>query len=1208
MAVLVVVIIMFSLFFSMGFDSPFPLLLGIAVSLVVVALEVRKLQKISEQSQFDMLGLDAMQRRVDYLEALILAKLAGVTYAGEADQPEPAAPAEEIKVEEVVPEAEPAVEMKTVSEEKPLVVPQPEPQPEPEPERQPEPVVTSPSSQEEFDDKMSQLWEKVQQTFIENWTGILGSVILVVGMGFMGVYTALKVVPVYRFIMLLSVSALLMGIFTFLKGKAKWLKLALWLRSSAGAIFLFACLGAGGLKGLQWIENPLYGLMVLCAGVAVNLYLGWIGGKEVFGSLHVLLSLAALAVAPANTLILIVAAVVTLFGIGLTYRERWEYHLLLSISLFFAYHLYWYSRIGAGEITRSQNIVGIITVVLVSVLAILVHYRALYKTAEFDRLPFFVHFINWVYFGIGLYFHSMGSVFKPAVIACGAAGAFWLARRARKIGIQWLYITDTLMGQVIALVAFFSLYQLEVEPLFIVAMMLAETLVYLVVMLKAGERLLSAVGTFIMYVLGLGMAVLVFQPGFLSETSAIHRCLLTLGAGVVMVTFFCFYLLRNVGDRYHDITADSKDWWLPVTLYFSQVFYGVAMLYLYNSQWYWSPPAIALLGGAAYWAAKKAKDQGLQRFFFSAALLAQFFMILAFVSLSRWKLENTYVFAFIVVETLVFLLLMIKEEEKWLQRIGTGALLLFSVVFMMEMLTKLDFKDTGLLYRHAILLTVVAAAVALFHLFTQKRFPGGFDTVKLYLNKEKGDSIDISLTGPLAGLLLLAAGAHIYRMTVLVYVLAALVVLLIYTAYRSRSGGLGLGIAVLMAGLFLQGWNQLDLMQQADAGLLARLLYALPLFALPAALIRMPFNDRLKPYIKAFGVYFFYINLMVTTLHLCHQRSVFLPGMLWLAASVVTLELAARLRRKYGDDMSRRGDTDRFLLHMGYLLIIGFLLRHIGLHIPSHQQLAGISLRFLSALSGLAIFAYWALRRLPEREGSGKSYDYLHPLFLELVVLFSILTIAVEIAPRWFPVVWMAVALLLLIRGASFTGKTSRIRWYSLLFYWASTIYVALVPTLRAGTGLQWYETTEFTCTAAIFLQFLFIVLLHRLPFLEGLQFPKALAFMSTWTRVLNQRKNLWIHYPLFISVAVFLFQTFDRSILTLLWVVECFLIFVLAVVLKENHFRYLAMSGLALSLIRLVFYDLAKSNTITRALVFIGVGILMLVMNSLYNKYKERF
>jgi uncharacterized membrane protein len=90
--------------------------------------------------------------------------------------------------------------------------------------------------------------------------------------------------------------------------------------------------------------------------------------------------------------------------------------------------------------------------------------------------------------------------------------------------------------------------------------------------------------------------------------------------------------------------------------------------------------------------------------------------------------------------------------------------------------------------------------------------------------------------------------------------------------------------------------------------------------------------------------------------------------------------------------------------------------------------------------------------------------------------------------------------------------------------------------------------------------------------------------------------------------VALFLYQTFDKSILTLLWVVECFLIFIAAVILKENHFRYLAMTGLALTLIRLVFYDLAKSDTFTRALVFIGVGILMLVMNSIYNRYKDRF
>lgn len=306
--------------------------------------------------------------------------------------------------------------------------------------------------------------------------------------------------------------------------------------------------------------------------------------------------------------------------------------------------------------------------------------------------------------------------------------------------------------------------------------------------------------------------------------------------------------------------------------------------------------------------------------------------------------------------------------------------------------------------------------------------------------------------------------------------------------------------------------------------------------------------------------------------------------------------------------MLEKGEPDRFLMHMAYLLVGAFLIRHLVVHLNTVEYINGMSLRLLVALAGIFTFIYWALRRLPARKDTGQTWIYLHPLFLELVFSFSILTVFVEVNPRWFPIIWIAAALVCLLKGSQLTDETSRIRFYALLLYWASTVYVALITGTSGSTALHLYEKPWLINSAAIVLQFVFIILIHKLTFLDQVKFPKLLEFLSPLTTLINRRKNLWIHYPLFISVALFLFHTFDKSILTLLWVLECFLIFVSAVILKENHFRYLAMTGLALALIRLVFYDLAKSDTFTRALVFIGVGVLMLTMNSIYNKYKDRF
>jgi len=93
-----------------------------------------------------------------------------------------------------------------------------------------------------------------------------------------------------------------------------------------------------------------------------------------------------------------------------------------------------------------------------------------------------------------------------------------------------------------------------------------------------------------------------------------------------------------------------------------------------------------------------------------------------------------------------------------------------------------------------------------------------------------------------------------------------------------------------------------------------------------------------------------------------------------------------------------------------------------------------------------------------------------------------------------------------------------------------------------------------------------------------------------------------------FAGLALFLFWRFDRSLLTLLWVAEAFAMFVLSAVLRENQFRHVALAGLGLCVGRLILVDLAETHLGVRGLVFVGVGLLMLGMNAIYNRYRARF
>jgi type IV secretory pathway VirB2 component (pilin) len=1058
--------------------------------------------------------------------------------------------------------------------------------------------------------KITGPWKKIQQQFIENWTGILGSIIMVMGVAFLGIYTALKLSPFYRFVMLVVFSALLLGLFFFLKSKPKWLRLALWLRSGAGAIFLFACLGANTIEGLKWVEHPLRGtgLVLLLTGIVLNLYLSFVGGKQVFASLHVLLSLVALSIAPPTTITLIAAAIVTLFGIALTYREKWEYHLLLTISLFFAYHLYWYIQNGMRELPRSQHLTGIIAVAAVSVLALLVHYRSLYRTTVFERLPFFVHFSNWVYFGIGLYIHSMGSAWKPVVIGCGSIAAFLLARRARRLEIRWLFITDTLAAQAIALFALFSMTLWKVNPFFILGMMLLETLIFLVIMMEEKENLLAAIGTAIKYALGTIMIAWAFTSGIApapDDMTALFPFLVTLLAAAVFGTAFHFYLLKTL-EKYDEASLKKQEInWQNFSLFFIHGFYAGIAAYLYFLDWTWKPPAIAVLSITGFLVAKQAKTKVIKWLYQTGTMLAQAAALMALISLSQWQVESYFSYTLMFIETLLFLVLLLKEKETGLRRIGFSILFIIAVVLTAAALGNIHNTDTGTLRQYAIAFLVCTAAGTVFYIYTFHKFG---ETVASFKITPTGSNTtySISTIGILLGWLLLAAFINTYQIPWWEYILAAAGIALIAVRRRYSSKGLGIGLMMFVLGFHAFGWNNLGLTDHLPV--MKKIIYSLPFLMLSFSSIKMPLFNRWKRTAKAYGIYWFYLHLMVASYYIFTRVSPNITGVLWLAFSIITLEIIYWLQKRQGERMPEKGEPDRFLLHMAYLLIGAFLIRHLAVHLHTTEYIGIFRVRLLVALGAIVTFIYWTLRQLPERENSAKSWMYIHPLFLDLVFVFSVFTVVVEVNSRWFPITWIAAALICLIGARSSTNETSRIRFYSLLLYWASTVYVALIPGTGASTPLHFYEKPWVIDSAAILLQFVYIVLIHKVTFLEGVKFPKLLGFLSPVSTLINRRKNLWIHYPLFISVALFLYQAFDKSILTLLWVVECFLIFIAAVILKENHFRYLAMTGLALTLIRLVFYDLAKSDTFTRALVFIGVGILMLVMNSIYNKYKDRF
>ena len=662
-----------------------------------------------------------------------LEPVAKVTLATEPE-PAPAAAAEETQAEPA-PSAAPVVEPELIAEPEPAWVPAPRqalpptppPPRKPTPPRRPapKPVPTGPT-----------WWERASTMLLENWTGILGAVVLVTGVGFLGIYTALRVAPPLRFLMICAFAGGLLGARYALRTKAFAKKLNAWLLSSAAAIFLFACVGAVSIAGLRWATPP-FDYLLLLVGVSANLYLAWRTSREEVATLHGVLSLVALAVLPPTALTLGAAAGVTAFSIAITYRQLWKYQLLLSIASFFAFHLYWHQELAV--ISNPLRLTALALVLLVGGAAAVVQYRSVYARRRFEPLLFTAHLLNWTCLGINLYLYSTGSVWKTIPLALGALLTFWAGRRAKQLGIGWLFQTDTIISLILALATALSLQGWHATPTVIGLFMLLEALLITLIMARQREALVYRVALTTALVASAGVLVLAGAHWLSSPLPQLYREVLVLAlagwAGLGFVQLILKQPLLHLTGSQHSSDNEADN--LLATTYQSHrsllnVFAGLtgllqlgAGLGLARILFHWSSAPVGglLLGLAgaalalAVWVRRAGRAPSWVRW--QQLVLAQFFVLLAGLGLHEAGLNWSVVLLLLYAENLLVVLLLAgRAERDWLhQHIYRAALAVAALAGLSVLLRASSYlpgSSVPVLYREALGLALAGWATLAF--------------------------------------------------------------------------------------------------------------------------------------------------------------------------------------------------------------------------------------------------------------------------------------------------------------------------------------------------------------------------------------------------------------------------------------------------------------------------------------------------------------
>ncbi|MES2331740.1 MAG: DUF2339 domain-containing protein [Bacteroidota bacterium] len=81
-------------------------------------------------------------------------------------------------------------------------------------------------------------------------------------------------------------------------------------------------------------------------------------------------------------------------------------------------------------------------------------------------------------------------------------------------------------------------------------------------------------------------------------------------------------------------------------------------------------------------------------------------------------------------------------------------------------------------------------------------------------------------------------------------------------------------------------------------------------------------------------------------------------------------------------------------------------------------------------------------------------------------------------------------------------------------------------------------------------------------------------------------------------------FSSSDKLTISIVWGVYALFLIIRGIWKKKKHLRVGAIILLLVTLIKLFFYDISGLNNITKTIVFVSLGVLLLIISFLYNKY----
>jgi|5_EtaG_2_1085323.scaffolds.fasta_scaffold00039_44 uncharacterized membrane protein len=188
----------------------------------------------------------------------------------------------------------------------------------------------------------------------------------------------------------------------------------------------------------------------------------------------------------------------------------------------------------------------------------------------------------------------------------------------------------------------------------------------------------------------------------------------------------------------------------------------------------------------------------------------------------------------------------------------------------------------------------------------------------------------------------------------------------------------------------------------------------------------------------------------------------------------------------------------------------------------------------------------------------------------------------------------------------SFLGGTNLIlNFFTILIFLTQGLYVlSVLRTSYLYQTMEYYEASVFNLWVR-YIAYLFLALLFYVTYKEIKQAYIKIKLTIPFELILHTC-ILWVASSELINWMDFFNSSQSYKLgISILWGIYALLLIVLGLWKKKKYLRIGAISLFSITLIKLFFYDISHLNTIAKTIVFVSLGILLLIISFLYNKYK---